>query len=63
MKEEQRRRNSRSNNMLFVALSHKLSSYIAALYERANKLSAIDWAEIKEPINPDARFVLITKWN
>ncbi|XP_076956175.1 5'-3' exoribonuclease 3-like [Bidens hawaiensis] len=52
--EEQRRRNSRSNNMLFVALSHKLSSYIAALYERANKLSANDWAEIKEPINPDA---------
>lgn len=45
--------------MLFVAVSHKLSSYIFALNERTKKLSPKERDEIKEPINPEARFVLL----
>ncbi|KAI7731683.1 hypothetical protein M8C21_005590, partial [Ambrosia artemisiifolia] len=52
--EEERRRNSRMNDMLFVALSHKLSPYILALYEGTKNLPANERAEIKEQINSEA---------
>ncbi|MFS8006639.1 putative transcription factor interactor and regulator CCHC(Zn) family [Helianthus anomalus] len=52
--EEERRRNSRMNDRLFVALSHKLSPYILALCDRTKNLSANERAEIKEQINSEA---------
>ncbi|KAI3797349.1 hypothetical protein L1987_32605 [Smallanthus sonchifolius] len=52
--EEETRRNSMMNDMLFVALSHKLSPYISALYDRTRKLPANERAEIKKQINSEA---------
>ncbi|KAK9062915.1 hypothetical protein SSX86_020105 [Deinandra increscens subsp. villosa] len=52
--EKETRRNSRTNDMLFVPLSHKLSQYISALHDRTRELSAKERAEIKEQINSEA---------
>ncbi|KAL8245778.1 hypothetical protein R6Q59_006994 [Mikania micrantha] len=52
--EKEKKRNSRMNDMLFVALSHKLSPYISALYDPTKKLSAKKRAKIKEQINSEA---------
>ncbi|KVI07767.1 5'-3' exoribonuclease [Cynara cardunculus var. scolymus] len=52
--EEETRRNSRMCAMLFVALSHKLSSYIFGMDDRYWRSKAKKRAEIKEPINLEA---------
>ncbi|KAJ9542177.1 hypothetical protein OSB04_028683 [Centaurea solstitialis] len=52
--EEEKRRNSRMCDMLFVALSHKLSTYILGLDERYRRSTEKERSEIKEPINHEA---------
>lgn len=50
--EEEARRNSRMCDMLFLTMSHGLSSLIFSLDERTMKLSPKDRLETKEPISP-----------
>lgn len=45
-------------DMLFVALSHTLSPYIFSLNDRCKQLSVKERLEVKEQIDPLARFVL-----
>lgn len=44
-------------DMLFVALSHPLSPYIFSLDDRCKQLTDKERSEVKEQINPGARFV------
>lgn len=45
-------------DMLFVTSSHTLSPYIYSLDSRCKQLSDKERAEVKEKIDPNARFVL-----
>lgn len=45
-------------DMLFLTSSHPLSPYIFSLDNRCKQLSDKDRAEVKEKIDPKARFVL-----
>lgn len=45
-------------DMLFVALSHPLSPYIFSLDDRYKQLMDKERTEVKERIDPKARFVL-----
>ncbi|KAI3724473.1 hypothetical protein L2E82_36251 [Cichorium intybus] len=51
--EEETQRNSRMCDMLFVAISHKLSPYIFSLDDRTIKYESKKRVEIKEQIKPD----------
>lgn len=58
LQDDEARRNSMMPDMLFIALSHKLSPYIFSLASRCKQLSNNDRIEVKEKIDPFARFVL-----
>lgn len=58
MQDEEERRNSVMLDMLFVSLSHPLSPYIFSLDHRCKQLTEKERIEVKEPIDPGARFVL-----
>lgn len=52
------RRNSMMFDMLYVALSHPLSPYIMSLNDRCKLLTNEERAEIKEQLDPSARYVV-----
>nr|GEV29653.1 5'-3' exoribonuclease 3 [Tanacetum cinerariifolium] len=54
LSEEEARRNSMTPDMLFIALSHKLSPYIYSLDSFCKQLSDKDRIEVKEQIDPVA---------
>ncbi|CAN4093962.1 unnamed protein product [Withania somnifera] len=54
LKEEEARRNSVMNDMLFVSLSHPLSPYIFSLDDRCKQLTDRERVEVKEPLDPKA---------
>ncbi|PWA67113.1 CBS domain-containing protein / transporter associated domain-containing protein [Artemisia annua] len=56
--EEEAHRNSTMPDMLFIALSHKLSPFIYSLDSHCKQLSDKDRIKVKEQIDPIARFVL-----
>lgn len=58
VQEEEVRRNSMMFDMLYVALSHPLSPYIFSLDDRCKQLTDKERAEIKEQLDPRARFVV-----
>lgn len=58
LQEEEVRRNSMMFNMLYVALSHPLSPYIMSLNDRCKLLTNEERAEIKEQLDPRARYVV-----
>lgn len=47
------------NDMLFVSLSHPLSPYIFSLDDRCKQLTDDERVEVKERLDPKARFVLL----
>lgn len=57
--EEEARRNSVMNDMLFVSLSHPLSPYIFSLDDRCKQLTDYERVEVKERLDPKSRFVLL----
>ncbi|XP_009627640.1 5'-3' exoribonuclease 3 isoform X1 [Nicotiana tomentosiformis] len=50
--EEEARRNSVMNDMLFVSLSHPLSPYIFSLDDRCKQLTDYERVEVKERLDP-----------
>ncbi|KAM3304558.1 5'-3' exoribonuclease 3 isoform X1 [Capsicum chacoense] len=52
--EEEARRNSVMNDMLFVSLSHPLSPYIFSLDDRCKQLTDNERVEVKERLDPKA---------
>ncbi|MCD7446711.1 5'-3' exoribonuclease 3 [Datura stramonium] len=52
--EEEARRNSVMNDMLFVSLSHPLSPYIFSLDDRCKQLTDNERIEVKERLDPKA---------
>lgn len=57
MQEEEARRNSVLSDMLFVSMSHTLSPYIFSLDSRCKQLTDKERVEVKEKIDPVARFL------
>lgn len=48
-------------DMLFVSSAHTLSPYIFSLYDRYKQFTDQERVSIKEPLDPGARFVPLTK--
>lgn len=59
MQEEEARRNSIMSDMLFVSLSHTLSPYIFSLDDRCKHMTDKDRVQVKERLDPGARFVIL----
>lgn len=47
------------SDMLFVAVSHTLSPYIFSLDDRCKHMTDKDRVQVKEQLDPQARFVPI----
>ena len=46
-------------DMLFVSVSHRLSPYIFSLNDRCKQLTDKERLEVKEPLDPGARWLLL----
>ena len=58
LQEEEMRRNNIMFDMLFMAVSHPLSLYIFSLDDRCKQLTDKVRSDIKEQLDPRARFVM-----
>lgn len=63
LQDEEKRRNSRMCDMLFIATSHRLAELIFSLDNHCRQLSDRERVDIKVQIRPELRFVKQMKHN